>query len=137
MLSKLSGAQRIWLLFGVVFLASALAVTAAAWPKRDAAVVADLAAAECSAWLGQRDIHRGGSPTPSQPCYALRSFLLDKGISLASPADYDSYRFRTGVKNGLTFLGIWAAFMAVTYALGWSTARVTARFAQRRTQAPR
>ena len=138
MISRLNGAQRIWLMFGVVFLASVFAVTAAAWPKRDPGVVADLGSPECRAWREMPlDALPAGRPAPSDACYSLRSFLLEQHVPLRSTDDYDSYRFQAGMKNALTFLGIWAVFMGGTYALGWSTARMIGKLTRRSAQPPR
>lgn len=126
MLERFNAWQRLWLMFAGVFLASALAVTAAAWPRSDPAIVADLRSPDCSQWLAPQEGGRPAlDPSPAQPCYALRRLMFDRGVSLTSADDYESYLLRTGFSNAFLFLGSWAAFIGGAYLIGFGGVRLS------------
>lgn len=131
MIRQLTGGQRLWLLFAIVLLASTIALIAVVWPKRDPALVADLAAAECAVWRGM-PIERvpDAYPEPGEQCYAIRSFLFHQRVSLSTLDDYDAFRRRQGAKTAAGFLLGWAVLSVSGYLLAWSSAR-TVRALQR------
>lgn len=126
MWDKLNASQRLWLLFAVAFLVSSIAVIAAAWPSADAKVLADLRAPECGQW---RELPEGQYPEfvpePGEPCYALRSLLLNGRVNLRSEDDYGSYVNGQRAKTALRILGWWAGFAGGAYVLFWAAVRVT------------
>jgi hypothetical protein len=132
MISRLSGGQRIWLMFAVVLLASTIALIAIVWPTRDAGVVADLGSAECASWRGMPpeqmpDVY----PEPGQPCYGIRSLMFHEHVRIATLEDYDSYLTRRGATTAAWLLLIWALASAAGYALAWSSARAVKAFGAR------
>jgi hypothetical protein len=126
MLDKLNASQRLWLLFAVVFLASSIALIAAAWPAADTKVLADLRAPECGQW---RNLPEGQFPEfvpePGEPCFALRSLLVNERVNLRSEDDYGSYMMGQRAKTALRILGFWAGFAGGAYVLFWAAVRVT------------
>lgn len=124
---SLSPWRRLWLMFAGVFLASTFAVTAAVWPKRDPAVVADLQSPACQAWLGN-----AAARPPEGQCAALRGFLDHERITLTSEDEYDGYRVSKGIKWALIFLAVWAAFVGSFYVLGWAGVKASRLLPQRR-----
>lgn len=128
MWQRLNSWQRFWVMFCGVFLASTLAVIAAAWPKADPAVLADLRSPDCAQWRGlPADEAAAAYPDAGAPCQALRLFTIEQRRPLATEADYDRYLAGRVARNALLFLGIWAGFCAVVYVLGWSAGGIVAR----------
>jgi hypothetical protein len=133
MIERLNAWQRLWLAFAGVFLASTIALIAAAWPKVEPGVVADLRAPECAEWRNMPEaLFPDRAPASGAPCHALRSFLYQERITLRSEDDYRSYLTRSGTKSALVFLAAWAVFAGGIYVLGWSSRRLVTRFQKRR-----
>ena len=125
---KLNPWQRLWVMFAGVFLASTLALIAAAWPAPDPQIVADLRAPACQVW---RDFPEGifpdRYPKPADPCHAIQLFLVEQHATLRSEDDYAAYLTATGTGTAMTFLGIWAGLSGGIYILGWTTNRLVGR----------
>lgn len=132
---QLNSWHKFWLMFAGVFLVSTLAVMAAAWPRPDPAVLADLDSPACAAWRAYPD---GGFPDSypeaSAPCRALRLFVLGHGVQPRSVADYRGALVRKGVRTSVNFLAVWAGFFAAMYLVGWSTARASGWLLRKRAQ---
>jgi hypothetical protein len=133
MIRQLKAGQRLWLLFTGVLLVSTAALIAAAWPQRDPAIIADLAAPECRAW---RDIPPGrlpeAFPALDQPCYSIGSFVYEIRAAVRSEREYDAYLRTAGFKNALFLLTIWAVMAAGAYLLAWSSSRSVGALLKRR-----
>jgi hypothetical protein len=137
MFSRLNGWQRLWVLFAAVFLASTIAVIAAAWPKHDPALVADLRSPECQAWRDKpADAIPDVYPETGAECYSIRSFLADKHVIVRSEDDYDRYLAGAGAKTALLILTGWAVFAAGTYLLGWAGVQASRILLKRRRAIP-
>lgn len=132
MISQLTGGQRLWLMLVAVLLISTLIVIVLSWPKRQAAVVADLESSECAAWraLPPEKIP-DAVPEPGQQCYGIRSLIFRERISIASLADYDSYRNGRGLRKAAWLLFGWAVFASVTYSLAWASGRAVSAMLRR------
>lgn len=120
---KLNSAERLWLVFAIAMLASALGAIYMGWPSRDAAIVADLLAPECEIWRTnpQSLIENRYHPASDSECRALRTFYeRHKGVVLQSESDYDHFRIREGLNLAMVFLGGWATAMAALYLFGWT-----------------
>jgi hypothetical protein len=133
MISQLTGAQRLWLLLAIALFGSIIAVTAAAWPKRNLQVIADLENPQCDGWrtLPEAEIPNM-QPAPTDACAALRDFLFHERVVIGSVEEYDSWRTGTGIRYAMIFLAAWGAFLALLYALGWSTTRFMRGFMSKR-----
>jgi hypothetical protein len=133
MISQLTGVRRLWLLLAIALFGSIIAVTAAAWPKRDAQVVADLQNPQCTSWrsLPEAEIPNM-QPSTTDPCAALRNFLFHERVVLGSVEEYDSWRTGAGIRYGLVFLAGWGVFLGLLYALGWSTSTFMKSFMGKR-----
>ena len=123
---------RVWLVFAGAFLASTLAVMAAAWPKHDSAIIGDLRSPECQVWLEKAaGTFPGGRVDPQQPCASIRSFLDRKRVTIRSEEDYDRYLTGTGIRSALTVLASWAGFVGAVYLIGWAGLRLARVFPAR------
>lgn len=133
MISQLTGLQRLWLLLAIALFGSIIAVTAAAWPKRSPQVIADLENPQCAQWrsLPETEIPKM-QPAPTDACAGLRDFLFHERVVIGSVEEYDSWRTGAGIRYALTFLAGWVVFLALLYALGWSTSRFMKGFMSKR-----
>jgi hypothetical protein len=118
MLRRLNSAQRLWALGSALFLATTIAVIAAAWPVRDPAIVADLRRSECQAGL-DLPVRQGATDT----CQSLRALMYEEHVTLGSPADYDTYLWRARARIALACVATWAFITLGFYLLAWSSAR--------------
>lgn len=130
---QLTGGQRLWLLFAAVLLVTTIALIAAAWPQSDPAILADLRKPECQAWL---DTPGGGLPDAfpgrGQACDAISTFVYENRIAVRTEAEYDAFLMKTGAKNALFLLTLWAAFAALAWVLAWSSTKGVGKLLKRR-----
>ncbi|MCC6201877.1 MAG: hypothetical protein IT494_02595 [Gammaproteobacteria bacterium] len=137
MLDRLNPWQRFWGIFALVMLASTLVLAIAVWPRRDAGLRADLTAPACAEWREPRDgLFPAAAPAPTEPCHALRAFLAQHRQPLRSEAEYDAYRWRTGMRYTMAVLLSWAAFVGALYLFGWAGASISGRFLNRQRAVP-
>jgi hypothetical protein len=133
MIRQLTGAQRLWLLFAVALLAATIALIAAAWPQRDPSILADLRAAQCRAWL---DTPKGqlpdAFPGPGEACYRIGTFVYEHRVAVRTEGEYAAFLRKTAAKRVLVLLALWAAVMALVWALGWSSAKGVGKLQKRR-----
>jgi hypothetical protein len=127
MLRKLNTAQRLWALGSTVFLATTIAVIAAAWPTRDAAIVAALAVPECEAVFDESHVREA----PSVACQPITSFMDHERVIVRSLEEYDGYLWQRRARIALICLATWAALSGGFYLLGWSSASTVSALLRR------
>jgi hypothetical protein len=109
-------------------LTTTIAIIFMQWPPRDAEVLADLEAPECSQWreLPAERVNDAW-PLTGDACFALRTLMVRDQVVIATPGDYDAYRKATGIKRAMKSLLTWALIMGGIYVIAWINSRIAAK----------
>lgn len=121
--TKLNGWHRVGLLLSVLSVASTIVGISLLWPERDEAIVRDIAAPACHAFLELPPGFLPDEPLSSgAECKTLGAFLRANNINLKSSAAYEKYLYEARIRLAFAALCVLIGVALISSLVRFSTA---------------